>query len=99
MIDTGSSKENLMEFEHLINEILAKAKIEDDKSDIVNTLTKIEVKLMELVEARNHLYFRDKVTRVPYDKSIEFFEKKLHKKRMDDLIKENKPEKQRKAAL
>jgi hypothetical protein len=67
------TKESIIIFESQINDILSKAKIEDDKSDIVNTLTKIEVKLQQLCETRNFLHFKDQITRVPYDKSIEQF--------------------------
>ena len=94
-IDPTASKEAIQIFENFINEILNKAKIEDDKTDIVATLTKIEIRLMELCETRNFLYFKDRIMNVHHDKSIEQFEKKIHKKRMDDLIKENKPEKKR----
>ena len=75
------------------------ANIVDEKTDLVNTLMKIETRLLQLCEIRNHLVFKDSVNKVHPLKSIEAFEKLYHKRRIEELIKDNKPEKKRKAML
>ena len=65
--------------------------IEDDQSDIVETLMKIESKLLTLCEARNFLHHkdqRDKGTDRANERTVEQFEKELNKQRMEQIVKE-----------
>ena len=69
--------------------------IDDDLSDIVETLMKIETKLLTLCEARNFLHMkdqRDKGSDRANEKTVEQYEKELNKLRMDKIVKEKQIE-------
>lgn len=78
-IDPTCPKEEMAMFETLINEIALMAKIDDSaNSNLVDTLMKVEQKLMNLCEARNYLVMKDNLTKPTEretDKTIEEFEK------------------------
>lgn len=58
-MDPNCTKDQCDKFNRLITEILKSAKIDDDRSSIVQTLTKIESRLNYLCEARNILSDKD----------------------------------------
>jgi len=58
-MDSQASKEQLDKFQKLVTDILKTMNIEDDKSNIVLTLSKIESRLNYLAEARNFLHMKD----------------------------------------
>jgi hypothetical protein len=59
-MDPNCSKDQCDKFNRLVSEILKSCKIEDDRTSIVQTLTKIESRLNYLCEARNILFDKDK---------------------------------------
>ena len=59
-MDETVNREQAQKFEQIVNGILRCMAIDDDKSNIVTTLTKIESKIHYLAEARNYLHFKDK---------------------------------------
>ena len=92
-------------FLRYIKDILKIMSIEDDQSDTVETLMKIESKLLDLCEARNYLVMKDQLLmnkngvfvagtdRAADNKTIEMFEKELNKERMDKIVKQKQQEK------
>lgn len=60
-MDPNCNKEQCDKFNRLITELLKSCQIEDDRSSIVQTLTKIESRLNHLAEARNILNEYDKL--------------------------------------
>ena len=73
--------------------------IEDDKSNIILTMTKIESKLNYLAEARNHLHMKDQMLSAAQrhnEKDIETFEKEIISKRREKILKANQEENERK---
>jgi transcriptional regulator CtsR len=58
-MDPTCTKEQCDKFNRLIVEILKSSQIEDDRSNIVTTLTKIESRLNYLIEARKILVDKD----------------------------------------
>ena len=95
-MDPGASKEQIAKFIKLVNEILKSCNIDDDKSNVVLTLMKIEQKLNDLCEARNILVAQDDLRKInhnhidPKVKSIKEYETKVDNDRRDKKIAETK---------
>jgi hypothetical protein len=58
-MDPNCTKEQCDKFNRLVTEVLKSCQVEDDRSSIVQTLTKIESRLNYLCEARNILFEKD----------------------------------------
>lgn len=60
VLDPSCPRDELLQFETLFNEIMKMAKIEDaEGSSFVDSLMKIENKLLQLCETRNYLVMKD----------------------------------------
>lgn len=102
MIDPLCPKEELIQFETIFNEILKMTKTEEDGSSFVDSLMKIETRLLQLCEARNYLVMKDmklKPSERENNWTIEEFEKTYIKSRKEALMKDNQVEKKRLAHL
>jgi len=64
-MDPTCTKEQCDKFNRLVTEILKSCQIDDDRSSMVETLTKIESELNHLAEARNILNEYDKLGKLP----------------------------------
>lgn len=89
-MDNTCTKEKVDKFKKHISDILNFLQLNDDGTNLVDTLMKIEERLNFLCEARNFLNAKDK--RLGHlrtqEKDIETFEKDLARERMDKIVRE-----------
>ena len=95
-MDPSANKEQIDKFIRLINEIIKSCGIEDDKSNIVMTLTKIESSLNYFCEARNILVAKDQAGTITHNdtkiRSIRDYEMDVDSKRRERKFEETKEE-------
>jgi hypothetical protein len=91
-MDPNCSKESCDKFNRLVGEILKSCQIDDDRSSIVQTLTKIESSLNYLVEARNIMNEYDGLGQITHvDKKfgeIQDYERYVAAQRLEKKFKE-----------
>jgi hypothetical protein len=95
-MDPNCSKDQSDKFNRLINELLKSCKLEDDRSSLVQTLTKIESKLNYLCEARNILFEKDQKGKIYHQdknyKTIKEYETHVDSERREKKFKETQDE-------
>ena len=91
-MDPNCTKDQCDKFNRLVNEVLKSCKIDDDRSSIVLTLTKIESRLNYLCEARNILSEKDQKGKIYHQdknyKSIKEYETHVDAERREKKFKE-----------
>ena len=100
-MDPTANQENIDKFVKHVADIVAikGMEIEDDLSNVVLTLRKIESRLNYLSEARNHLHWKDSTLSMHQriqEKKIDDFEKDLDKERKEKNFNEKQEEKLKK---
>ena len=85
--DPTCTNEIAEKFNKLIGDVLETLNIDDDKSNIVDSLMKIELKLNHLIEARNFLN-RKELSSFPGKKTVplEQFERDVRKKKNQENL-------------
>lgn len=95
-MDPNCTKDQCDKFNRLIGEILKSCQIEDDRSNIVTTLMKIESRLNYLCEARNILFEKDQAGKLAHldrnYKTIREYETHLDVQRREKKFKETQEE-------
>ena len=77
----------MAKFDRMVSDLSLFLNLEDDRENLVETLTKIESRLNHMIEARNHIHEKDRKEAragpIFSRKTVEMYEKELQKERMD----------------
>ena len=79
-MDPNATKQNLLKLIKLLREILSLCDVEENKKNIVESLTKMENKFHALAEAREHLVYKD-AREKEHEVRVTEFERRIQKER------------------